>query len=121
MLGVGQAGGWGRLGAGRLGAGTFLPGGVIRVQTPGDRDHLEDQVVPALADHGHHLPVADLDDVLVVHLREEEAGGELGRTRRPAGGVTRGRALWEGGGSSGKPGGGGRASSQAPARAASRE
>ena len=87
----------GRLGAG-AGAGTFLPGGVIRVQTPGHRDHLEDQVIPSLADHGHDLPVANLDDVLVVHLPGEEAGGE------PSGGVAGGRAPWERGWSSGKLG-----------------
>lgn len=36
----------GRLGAG-AGAGTFLPGSVIWVQTPGHRTTLEDQVVPS--------------------------------------------------------------------------
>lgn len=49
--------------------GTFLPGCVVRVEAPGDRHHLEDQVIPALADHVHHLPVADLDHVLTVDLQ----------------------------------------------------
>lgn len=56
-------------------AGTFLPGGVVRVEIPGHRDHLEHEVVPSLADHVHHLPVADLDNVLVVHLREDRGCG----------------------------------------------
>lgn len=37
-------------------------------------------MVPSLADHVHHLPVADLHDVLLVHLRETGAVGE-GPTR----------------------------------------
>lgn len=53
---------------------TFLPGRVVGVQAPADRDHLEDQVVPSLADHVHHLPVADLDHVLIVDLRGHGAG-----------------------------------------------
>ena len=61
----GRAGGW---------EGTFLPGGVVRVEIPGHRDHLEDEVIPSLADHVHHLPVADLHDILVVNLWVEGAG-----------------------------------------------
>lgn len=60
---------------GRGRAGTFLPGGVVRVEIPGHRDHLEHEVVPSLADHVHHLPVADLDNVLVVHLQEDRGCG----------------------------------------------
>lgn len=67
-----RGGGWG-VGGGWHGAGTFLPGGVVGVEIPGHRHHLEDEVVPSLADHVHHLPVADLHDVLIVDLRGEGA------------------------------------------------
>lgn len=67
--GVSGAGGRGQ----RRGAGTFLPGGVVGVEIPGHRHHLEDEVVPSLADHVHHLPVADLHDVLIVDLRGDGA------------------------------------------------
>lgn len=57
------------------GAGTFLPGRVVRVEIPRHRDHLEDEVVPSLADHVNHLPMADFDNVLVVHLWEDGGCG----------------------------------------------
>lgn len=81
-------------GGGAAWAGTFLSGGVVRVETPGHRDHLEDEVIPSLADHVHHLPVADLHDILTVHLQGDTPrlggrvlGGAAGRGRGSSSGA----------------------------------